>query len=443
MDFYESLTHFDQSLVEELKAAQNLDPVHALLLNHHKISDEPFTKAFPHVKSHPFIPHVYYYDKNEYDFGKTWLYDAGVISIQDPAAMVAPFLLNPKPKERVLDLCAAPGGKTIFSSLLMEQEGVIVSNDISYPRAKNLSQNIERMGLSNCIVTSDDFEPIYTRFAGFFDKILLDAPCSGSAMFRKDLAELHDWSKEKVLRCAAIQSRLLEIAYTCLKKGGKLLYSTCSFSKEENEDQILAFLKGHEDMKVCKVEERTGYFHPESLKESIYLFPHLYQGEGQFVVLLEKEGEEKASFNPKRKPVKIDSVLATLIQEVGIKEEDIVLRNGVYSSIKEKMDVSPLHLLRYGVELGIEDKRFIPSHAFARAYPSSCCIPLNSTQVKAYLNGETFTLKCKDGYHVVSFASCPLGWVKVSGEVAKNHYPKGLRYRYKEDLFTPFEGELL
>lgn len=434
MDFYDSLKHLPRACVKSLQEAQNKEPVHALLLNASKIADEDFIKFFPLVRNHPFIPHVYYYDKAVYDFGKSWLYDAGAISIQDPAAMLVPYYLDPKPGEKVLDLCAAPGGKTIFASLLMRQQGTILSNDLSYPRAKNLSQNVERMGLRNIIVSSDDFSLVYGGFAGFFDKIILDAPCSGSAMFRKDDESKADWSEEKVARCASIQNNLLEIVYACLKPGGRIVYSTCSFSYEENEGNLLAFLKAHPDMKPIPVENRESYHHPESLKEAVYLFPHLYEGEGQFFCLLEKEDTHASDFNHslKKKPVHVDPLLTDLIKQFHFENMNVVQRGKAFYCLENPLPIDGLHLLRYGVELGTLDKRFEPSHAFARSVDPSTCIPLNKKEAYAYLSGETFPLDAENGYQVVSFHSCPLGWVKVVDGQAKNHYPKGLRYHYKD-----------
>ncbi len=433
MKFYESLTHLPALLLSELEEAQNKEPIHALLLDVSKISDEDFKSQYPLLKEHPFLPHVYYYDKDTYDFGKSWLYDAGVISIQDPAAMLVPFYLAPSSNETVLDLCAAPGGKTIFASLLMHQQGTILCNDLSYPRAKNLSQNIERMGLRNCIVTSDDFSKVYHSFEGMFDKIILDAPCSGSAMFRKDELAEKDWSEEKVHRCALIQQQLLEIAYAMLKPGGRIIYSTCSFSYEENEGNVLSFLASHKDMSPIAVDSHDCFYHPSGLIESVYLFPHLYQGEGQFFCLMEKEATRAPVFarQDKQKPLHVSPVLLELVEKAGLKDFSISKRGQNYYGIKNPLPVEGLHVLRYGVELGNEDKYFMPAHALARASSSALSLPLTKEQAFAYFSGETFSIEAPNGFHVVSYQNCPLGWVKVVEKTAKNHYPKGLRYRYK------------
>ena len=296
------------------------------------------------------------------------------------------------------------------------------------------------MGLRNVIVTSDDFAKIHARFAGFFDKILLDAPCSGSAMFRKDELSREDWSKEKVARCAAIQRDLLEYAYTMLKPGGKLIYSTCSFSEEENEANVLSFLRDHNDMKPVYVEDRASFYHPEALKASVYLFPHRYEGEGQFFVLLRKDGDaQQVSFTKKKEKLSaLDPLLISLMDEAHINGLHIIEKNHFLYGHEVDFDPSSLHVLRYGVELGENEKRFVPSHAFARAFDPACCIGIDKDDAKRYFSGETFQLKVNDGYHVVSYGGCPLGWVKVVQGVAKNHYPKGLRHQYKDDSFFVF-----
>ena len=440
MDFYSTLTHIDPSEVEAIEAEQNGESVHALVLNTSKMSDERFLSRFNKVEKHPFIPHVYYYQKEIYDFGKSFYYDVGAFSIQDPAAMLVPYLLNPQKGDKVLDMCAAPGGKSIFASLMMENTGVILSNDISYPRAKAMSQNVERMGLSNIMVTCGQIKDNARLYHHYFDKIILDAPCSGSAMFRKDDFARQSWSSKKVLECAAIQAELIETAYECLMPGGILAYSTCSFSKEENEDILEIFLLAHKDMHLVDISHVPGCYPSKTFKEAIYLFPHRYAGEGQFIALLKKDddlcethGEPKnkknTTFNPEMK-----SFFQTWCQNT----QNISLIGNHAYYLGSNLDHGKLSLLRKGIDLCEYDKRLEPSHHFARCMPLEKCIVLNKSQAEAYLRGESFTLEKENGYHVVAYDGFALGWVKIVNHVCKNHYPKGLRYDYRNAAIPLF-----
>ena len=211
MDFASHLlAHYSRDFVDKLLKSLQGDPLHCLVLNPSKIKDQELLERIPSLSPHPFIPHSYFYSKKDWEAGKSLFYDLGCFSIQDASAMMVPFFLNPLPGETVLDFCAAPGGKTIFMSLNMEQKGLVVANDLSFPRAKALSQNVERMGLGNVAVISDNLAKKKGQWTEAFDKILLDAPCSGSAMFRKDEEAKRSWSMDKVLRCASIQKELLD-----------------------------------------------------------------------------------------------------------------------------------------------------------------------------------------------------------------------------------------
>ena len=432
MDFESALLeHLPREEVDALLASLGQDSVHSFILDVDKCSEESLLALYPHLERHPFLEHVFYYDKKEYDLGKSMLYDLGAISIQDSASMLAPHYLDPKPGERVLDLCAAPGGKTIFAALRMKKTGLIVSNDLSYPRAKALSQNIERMGIGNAVVTNDDFEAVYKDYLEQFDCVLLDAPCSGSAMFRKNKEAEEDWSYEKVLRCAEIQSKLLQIAYAVLRKGGRLLYSTCSFSKEENEDNVLSFIANHDDMHLVDIEQNPCYFRPKAAPEAIYLFPHRYKGEGQFMALFTKDGEGSVVREAKSKSEKTSKELQAFLQKFHLENLQISKKGETTYGIALPIEAKRLHILRYGIEIGADGKFFLPSHALARCLPSTLAIPLSKEETLKYLQGETFPSKGEDGFQLVAYEKMTLGWVKIVNGMAKNHYPKGLRYRYQ------------
>ena len=432
MDFREHLlAYLPQEEVDGILSAQRKEQVHGLLLNTEKVDPEAFKQAFPHIEPIAHVPHGYRYSSDEYAFGKHPLFDLGAYYIQDPAAMLVAAMLKPREGARILDLCAAPGGKTIGTSLLYPG-CTIISNDLSYPRAKELSGNVERMGRGNILVTCADFKDHYQNFKGAFDAIILDAPCSGSAMFRKnDLAEA-DWSMEKVQRCATIQKELLSYAYSMLAPGGILLYSTCSFSKDEDIDPILGLLKEHDDLSLCEMEDDPSFFHHPELPEAIFLFPHRYEGEGQFMVKLQKAGRPPL-FAMRNRPAPKQN---PLIGAYGLEGRDFEIKGNALYSMPRYTPTYHLPVLRYGVKIE-EDGN--PDFALARYLGVEDSIPLDDTQTKAYLSGLTFDLNAAKGYHAVSYQGLTLGWVKVSNGVAKNHYPKGLRRDYPKDLFPFFE----
>ena len=212
-DFASSIIgHFGESLGKEILSSMEKEQTHALVLNEERLSKEAFKSLFPAVREHPFIENAFYYDKADYDFGKSILHASGAIYIQDASAMMPVHFLNPKRGDTCIDLCAAPGGKTIDASLKIGMEGSIVSNDLSFPRAKELSSNIERLGLGNTIIMSVQPSLLSKFYGPTFDNVILDAPCSGSAMFRKNELSESDWTENKVLGNAKTQRELLEIA---------------------------------------------------------------------------------------------------------------------------------------------------------------------------------------------------------------------------------------
>ncbi len=435
MDFASHLlAHYSSDFVDKLLGSLQGEPTHCLVLNTNKMKDQELLERVPSLSPHPFIPHAYFYFKKEWEAGKSLFYDLGCFSIQDASAMMVPYFLKPRPGETVLDFCAAPGGKTIFMSLGMEQNGLVVANDLSFPRAKALSQNVERMGLGNVAVISDNLVKKKGEWNEIFDKILLDAPCSGSAMFRKDEEAKRSWSMDKVLRCASIQSKLLDLAASFLKPGGVLAYSTCSFSYEENEGNIASFLSSHPEMKALPLPLDGPLFrHDETIKEGIHLDPGTFPGEGQYLCLLQKEGSPLSSspFHIKTNN-KIDAFLAAY----GIVHRTNILRNGLYSSLSLPFDPGDSPLLRYGVRVFEDKEHAVPEFALSRYLSSAVSIPLTKEQAKKYLNGETIPLpEAKEGFAIVSYQNKNLGWVKCVHGIAKNHYPKGLRHSYSLSEF--------
>ena len=293
MEFYEHLkSYLSEKEIEELKNSLSLIDKHAVLLNPKKMSDEKFLSLFPRVTPHPIVKHAYLYDKEEYPLGKSVYHDLGCFYLQEPSAMLPSFFLNPHRGETVLDLCAAPGGKSVQASFLMENNGVIISNDLSRSRCSLILENVERLGLGNIIICNNDFSKIYRNYQNYFDHIILDAPCSGSGMFRKEDKMIDDWSYNKVLKFAEIQKELILYSYSMLKPGGTMVYSTCSFSKEEDED-VIDYLLDNTDAVLLKMPESPLFFVNKKQPYGIHTLPYLFPGEGHYICLIQKPGELK------------------------------------------------------------------------------------------------------------------------------------------------------
>ncbi len=425
MDFRTNLIeHLAENEVDSLlNEIENGKVTHALLLNDKKMSDEEFIKRYPNVRKHPFVEHAYYYDKDEYEFGKSLLYDDGVFSIEDASAMMAVYFLKPEEDDVILDMCAAPGGKSIGASLAMNDKGVIVSNDISYPRAKSMSQNVERMGRGNIIVASNDFVFSHVHFANTFDKIILDAPCSGSAMMRKNALAKKDWKYEKVRTNSRRQLELLELAYGMLKEGGTISYSTCSFSFEEDENTILTFKAMHPEIELVDLEHNDAFVRTKELPEAVRLHPNHFEGEGQFICLFKKPG----TLVKTKREIVSNTRYKTFIEQYDLGDRSNEMMRNKFYSLSQHFDVSHLNILRYGVKLFEMRNIYIPDHHLTHFLSPSYSIPISYEEAKAYIHGDTFPLERPDNFYIVSYDNQNLGYVKVTAGVAKNHYPKGLR----------------
>ena len=427
MNFISNLnTYLSSEFIDSLIQSLDEERTNSLILNTCKISENNFLKMFPNVIKHDFLPNVFYYLKNEYQFGKSFLMFAGCYYIIDASSAIVSSLLNIKDGDYVLDLCSAPGGKTI--SLLFynkDKNFEVISNDLSHSRALELSKNIERIGASNVIVTNNDFSRIKNNYLESFDKIILDAPCSGSAMFRKNELSKLDWSIEKVLSLQKIQISLLEDAIDMLKEGGTIVYSTCSFSKEENEDVVLDILSKHPEIHALPIFDNPSFFRDSSLKESIHLFPNLYKGEGQFIALLKKDGESiKRIKEPKLEKAKY-------LKDFNLNfKREIILKDKVYAT-NNLLNLKPLNLIRPGLAVcEINKKVLIPSFHLSHYLTSIDSIALTENELKLYLHGEQINkdVKRKTGFYPVSYASINIGFVKLVNNNLKNYYPKGLRH---------------
>jgi NOL1/NOP2/sun family putative RNA methylase len=427
--------------------------------------------VFAHLTKVPWAADGYYYEATDQP-GKHPFHEAGLYYIQEPSAMVPAELLGVQPGERVLDLCAAPGGKSTQIAAGLGGKGILFCNEIHPARARILSENIERMGIGNACVTNETPERLAERFEGFFDRILVDAPCSGEGMFRKNEAACGEWSLENIKLCAQRQDAILDCGARMLRQGGRLVYSTCTFAPEENEGSICRFLKRHEDFALLPVDkERLGLKGCDGcpgfaadpaagLEESVRIWPHKIDGEGHFAAVLWRKGnlpgdrnggeapggireraaEELTEFcrSQLRLPVSShggEGIYAGIGMAVGMEETVRAAWFGenLYLVAADLPTLKGLKVLRPGLQLGtFKKKRFEPSHALALALAPGYAahvwnLEAGSRETAAYLRGETFPAGGEKGWYLICVEGFGLGWGKLAGGVMKNHYPIGLR----------------
>ena len=395
----------------------------------------------------------YYFDPSTRP-GKHVYHETGLYYIQEPSAMAPVAFLDVRPGDRVLDLCAAPGGKSTQIGALLQGEGLLISNEINPSRAKILSENVERMGLINACVTNESPEKLAEIFPEYFDRILVDAPCSGEGMFRKNEIALTEWSPENVQMCGERQDGILDCAARMLRPGGRMVYSTCTFAEWENEGSVQRFLSRLPEFELVKNLEFPEKSGAKSRKFDgmLRLYPHRVRGEGHFLAVLQKQGEVPEG---DRRPALSGTVKAASKQDLRewleFSEENLENRlehifysggqRAQYLKFGEHLYMIPedfpglkgLKILRPGLHLGqIKKNRFEPSHALALALgPQDVCrvMKLHSEDqaARAYLNGLTFSADGQKGWCVICVDGLSLGWGKIAGGVMKNHYPKGLR----------------
>jgi 16S rRNA C967 or C1407 C5-methylase (RsmB/RsmF family)/NOL1/NOP2/fmu family ribosome biogenesis protein len=425
----------------------------------------------------PWSEHGFYYEESD-DVrpGKHPWHEAGVYYIQEASAQLPASLCPPAPGDKVLDLCAAPGGKATALGAALHGEGMLIANEISGSRAAILSQNIERMGIPNAVVTSEAPATLARRFPAFFDKIVVDAPCSGEGMFRKEPQAAEMWSPDNVATCAARQLDILSDAAVMLAPDGYLTYSTCTFAPEENEGVLMAFLQAHPDFEVVDtlnarvldaldtgildhgcaewVEGHEDYSDEirEAARHAIRVFPHHAKGEGHFAVLLHRTGEAADAVPAQKKKDATrkgggkgkDPVDAAMRLFTEFARETLVrVPDGVPRLFGDRLyllpaacpaDLDGLRILRAGLCVGtVKGERFEPDHALALALRTVDAakvftLDTDSHQDTAYLHGDV--LPCAPdmrSWHLVTVDGFPIGWGKASGGMMKNHYPKGLR----------------
>ncbi len=379
-------------------------------------------------ESVPWEPQGFYYDPDSRP-GLHVYHEAGVYYLQEASAMAPVFLLDPQPGERICDLCAAPGGKTTQIAGRMGGEGFLLCNEINPKRAKILSRNIERMAVANALVTNEHPANLAKKYPAFFDRVLVDAPCSGEGMFRKEEAAVTDWSQETVEMCARRQAEILHSAARLVRPGGRLVYSTCTFAPEEDEMAVSAFLQEHPEFEPEMLE--APWFVPGE-NGSHRMWPHKLLGEGHFAAVLRKiSGEEGETEIPQGE--KLPKEWTAFAKELGItltEGKAVSFGQKLYWAPADLPDIRKIKVMRPGLELGtVKKDRFEPAHALAlwlKECRNTEHYGASSEEMKAYLHGDVVPSQ-KKGWCLVCADDYSIGWGKGDGRVLKNHYPKGLR----------------
>lgn len=477
--FLERMKKMLETEYDEFLMALEQDRHQALRLNRLKPGSngrsaaETLSDTLSYLSRVPWAEEGYYYP-SDHQPGKHPYHEAGLYYIQEPSAMAPVELLKVQPGERILDLCAAPGGKSTQIAAKLQRKGLLLCNEIHPARAKILSGNIERMGICNAIVTNEPPKRLAELFPEYFDKILVDAPCSGEGMFRKNQIACEEWSPENVVQCAERQDEILDEAAKMLRPGGQLVYSTCTFASEENEGSVSRFLDRHGDFTLQPIDKSsfssaTCDGVPEwgngmsELCGTLRLWPQRIKGEGHFAALLQKAGSVPDNYEPRPVAGMIPEVSERELEEfISFCKENLLLPGGNLSiqlsgavgmenevsfiKFGENLYLVPsglrslkgLKVLRPGLHLGeLKKNRFEPSHALALALsPKNAAriwnLSSDSTQVTAYLNGQTFPAEGEKGWYLICVDGFGLGWGKLAGGMMKNHYPKGLRINFKE-----------
>ncbi len=429
----------------------------ALFVNTEKISPDSFCGIFDDVLTRvPFCDNGFYFESE--GVGKSALHHAGAFYVQDPSAMSTVCSTVIEKGSKILDMCASPGGKTILAALKTGENGIVVSNEYSVSRCKTLVGNIERFGLSNVICVNSDAANdtfLSDRYEESFDLVIADAPCSGEGMFRKYPEEaISEWSEDNVKLCAQRQAKILDNAAKCVAPGGKLLYSTCTFSLEENEMTVDAFLCRHPDFHLIPVTDTVrsitadAYSFDGCKTENINLarrfYPHLSKGEGQFIALMQKQAVSEDSV-PRCKKNHDKQILK------GISKEEKAALDKLFKCLCSPLDYSKIfkygeniiycenssfipdkHVFSCGVKIGEFSKSYIaPHHSFFKCFSdifkNKLEISDNKEALEKYLHGECIEADISDGWCAVTCHGIPLGGGKAVSGIVKNHYPKGLR----------------
>lgn len=372
--------------------------------------------------------------------GKSSDHVTGLVYSQEPAAQMVAQVAGIEPGMRVLDLAAAPGGKSTHALAYLNNTGLLVSNEISTKRSKVLVENIERFGARNVVVTNESADRLVKTFKSYFDVIIFDGPCSGEGMFRKDPEACQYWNTDYPASCASLQREILEDALTMLAPGGTLVYSTCTWSPEENEGVVTWLLETYDHLELVDIPKINGMVAGIGQPETARMYPHLFKGEGQFVARL------RDTRDPDRrsvKPIKSNLTKQELALWQGFAQDQVLVDlDGVLQTFGDQLyllpadlpDLKGLKIARNGLHLGTYKKnRFEPSFAIGLALkPSEVkqSLELSEEQFRTYVSGLTVTLSesLPTGWYLLTVGGNGLGFAKVVGNTVKNHFPKGLRF---------------
>lgn len=428
------------------ESALQSEPVKAFRVNTQKISLDEFEKINPFgSRKIPYVESGYYLDYEK--VGNHPFHHAGMIYVQEPAAMAPAECIDIHPDSKILDMCAAPGGKSTQLKNKLGSGGMLVSNEIIPSRCKILTGNFERLGLKNCITTCTDTAYLTKIFPNVFDIIMVDAPCSGEGMFRKEPIAIDEWSQENVEKCAARQTEILENAVKCLASGGTIIYATCTFSLEENEMTVDRFLQSHPDFEIVpvkpEVEKATSKgicfdgCQCKNIEFARRFYPHKNAGEGQFMAVLHHKGEavykrQNSNITKPKLPTALTDFLNDTLTDYCVSDLDFYGETPVFYSGDIKLKKG--NAFTCGVTVGEIKKNYVlPHHQFFSAYGGDFKRKIelspDSEDLKKYLHGEEIAVSCQNGWAVITVCGVALGGVKVVNGTAKNHYPKGLRIK--------------
>ncbi len=441
-DFVDNMRDLLGVEADDFLQALSMDEVKGFNYNYNLVNDNFITEHMPlSITKSKELDNVYLYTGK---IGATILNHAGVVYSQDPSAMIPALALGVEEGDVVLDVCAAPGGKSIQILRALNGSGLLVANEYVYKRAKILFENLTKTDYHNfAIINSKPAD--YDNMCGVFDKILVDAPCSGEGMFRKSDIDTYSWSNAEVAACAARQLEILESVSNALRRGGKLVYSTCTYNRQENEKVVAEFLRRHSDYRIIDLPENLRSITARGYREGDIdtnkagrRYPHLHIGEGQFVALLMRDGDEEREeldfaakdfvpLSKKDKMIVEDALRDVLdITNIAMKKRG----NTIYALPDIDMDYSELNVLSVGAVVGTISRGVLKiNHNFYRAYGKLFYnqLELSDEEAKIYLTGNIIECNRPNGIVSIIWNGLPLGGGKVVNGVCKNYYPAELR----------------